>query len=237
MAHPWDFIKSLTIANVFIWVVYLVYGLYVYGLQGQYAFQISYIGLSPYWANVVCDMLAVISGLIAAALYGNIGIKVLYNNVFMELFKAPGLNTKAGKYIFAATVPVYWAIAFVISGAIPDYFGFVSVIAAFCIIQFSYSFPPILHLAYYMHKNAIRPVEGFDGRTGLTRREDNGMKRWIRGFFARRWYWNVFNLIYALGALATAGLGAYAAIEGMIEAFQNPQINSFTCTSPLNLNP
>ncbi len=28
-----------------------------------------------------------IGGLIAAALYGNIGIKVIYNNVLMELFR------------------------------------------------------------------------------------------------------------------------------------------------------
>jgi hypothetical protein len=30
-----------------------------------------------------------IGGLIAAALYGNIGIKVIYNNVLMELFRKP----------------------------------------------------------------------------------------------------------------------------------------------------
>lgn len=30
-------------------------------------------------------------------------------------------------------------------------------------------------------------------------------------------------------------LGAYAAIVGMIGAFKNPQVNAFTCTSPLNL--
>lgn len=30
-----------------------------------------------------------IGGLIAAALYGNIGIKVIYNNVLIELFRKP----------------------------------------------------------------------------------------------------------------------------------------------------
>jgi hypothetical protein len=30
-----------------------------------------------------------IGGLIAAALYGNIGIKVIYNNVLMEIFRKP----------------------------------------------------------------------------------------------------------------------------------------------------
>jgi hypothetical protein len=33
--------------------------------------------------NIFCDL----GGMIAAALYGNIGIKVIYSNVLMELFR------------------------------------------------------------------------------------------------------------------------------------------------------
>lgn len=236
MRRPWDFIKAMWLAQFFIYAVYLIYGCYVYHFQGQYAYQISYMGQSIYGFQAACDMLVVVSGLIAAGLYGNIGIKVLYNQVFQEMFNAPPLTTKAGKYLFGAIVPVYWSIAFVVAAAIPDYFGFVSVIAAFCVVQFSYSFPPIIHLAYSMKKNAILPGEGFDPATGQTRRSDSGIKRYIRGFCAGRWYINVWHIIHAGGALATAGLGAYAAIVGMIDAFKIPQVNSFTCTSPLNLN-
>ncbi|KAL6248807.1 hypothetical protein RBB50_003870 [Rhinocladiella similis] len=236
MRRPWDFIKAMWLAQFFIYAVYLTYGCYVYHFQGQYSFTISYMGLSVYGFQAACDMMVVISGLIAAGLYGNIGIKVLYNQVLQEIFNAPPLTSKSGKWLFGSIVPIYWSIAFVVAAAIPDYFGFVSVIAAFCIVQFSYSFPPIIHLAYTMQKNAIRGGEGFDENTGATRRNDHGIKRLIRGFFADKWYINVWHVIHAGGALATAGLGAYAAIEGMIEAFKNPQVNAFTCTSPLNLN-
>lgn len=123
-----------------------------------------------------------------------------------------------------------------VAASIPDYFGFVSVIAAFCIVQFSYSFPPILHLAYTMQKNAALVTEGFDERTGVTRHIDSGFRRYVRGFMARRWYVNVWHVIHAGGALATAGLGAYAAIVGMLDAFKNPQVNAFTCRSPLDLS-
>lgn len=235
MRRPWDFIKSMWIAQFFIYAVYLIYGCYTYYWQGQYSYQIAYQGLSVYGFQATCDMLAVVSGLIAAGLYGNIGIKVLYNNVFMEMLNAPPITTKRGRILFGVTVPIYWSIAFVVAAAIPDYFGFVSVIAAFCIIQFSYSFPPILHLAYTMQKNSRMDNEGFDARTGVTTRHDNGIKRYVRGFLARRWYINVWHVIHAGGALATAGLGAYAAIVGMIDAFKIPQVNAFTCTSPLNL--
>jgi hypothetical protein len=237
MRRPWDFIKAMWLAQFFIYAVYLIYGCFVYYYQGQYSFTISYMGMSVYGFQAACDMMVVFSGLIAAGLYGNIGIKVLYNQVLQEIFNAPPLNTKAGKYLFASIVPIYWSLAFVVAAAIPDYFGFVSVIAAFCIVQFSYSFPPVIHLAYTMQKNAIRAEEGFDETTGETRRSDHGIKRLIRGFFADKWYINVWHVIHAGGALATAGLGAYAAIDGMIEAFKIPQVNAFTCTSPLNLNP
>jgi hypothetical protein len=124
----------------------------------------------------------------------------------------------------------------IVAGSIPDFFGLVSVVAAFCIIQFCYSFPPILALGYYIQKNAMRGDEGYDANTGQVRKTDSGIKRWIRGFTNGPWYINAFNVIYAGGALATAGLGAYSAIQGMIDVFKNPQINSFTCVSPLNLN-
>jgi hypothetical protein len=237
MRRPWDFIKAMWAAQLFIYVVYLVYGCYVYHFQGQYAFTIAYMGLSVYGFQAACDMIVVISGLIAAGLYGNIGIKVLYNQVFQEIFNAPPLTSPAGKYLFASIVPIYWSIAFVVAAAIPDYFGFVSVIAAFCIVQFSYSFPPIIHLAYTMQKNSMGPSDGFDETTGQTQRSSHGLVRLFKGFWADRWYINVWHVIHAGGALATAGLGAYAAIEGMIDAFKNPQVNSFTCQSPLNLNP
>ena len=181
----------------------------------------------------------VISGIIAAGLYGNIGIKVLYNNILMDLFRAPPLNTKAGKILWAIIVPIYWSVAFVVAASIPDFFGLVSVVAAFCIIQFCYSFTPLLALGYFMRRDSIRKSEGegFNPATGQVVRNDSGVKRWARGFVSGPWYMNLWNVIYLGGALATAGLGAYAAIQGMIVVFQNPQINAFTCTSPLNLNP
>ena len=203
----------------------------------RYSYQISYQGVSPYGWQTAGNMIAVISGIIAAGLYGNIGIKVLYNNILMDLFRFPPLTTQRGKILWAVIVPIYWTIAFIIAASIPDFFGLVSVVAAFCIIQFCYSFPPALALGFYIKKHAMRPDEGFDPTTGRITRHDTGLKRWVRGFFAGPWYVNVFNVIYLFGALVTAGLGAYAAIAGMIVAFENPQLNAFSCTSPLDLSP
>ena len=237
MRRPRDFIKAMWGAQFFIYSVYMIYGLYVYYFQGQYSYNLSYQGVSPYGWQVVGNMLAVTSGLIAAGLYGNIGIKVLYNNILMDLLRAPPLTTPAGKWLWAAIVPIYWSVAFVVAASIPNFFGLVSVVAAFCVVQLCYSFPPILAIGYAIHKDSMRDDEGFDATTGAIRRHDTGMRRWARGFWSRTWYINVWHVLYAIGALATAGLGAYAAIVSIIDAFKNPQLNAFTCQSPLNLTP
>lgn len=173
-------------------------------------------GVSVYSFQAAGNMLAVIGGLIAAALYGNIGIKVMYNNIFMDLFDAPPLTTKTGKILYACIVPVWWSIGFIIAASIPDYFGFVSVISATTVLQFSYTFPPLLALAYDIRKNAMDAFGGgFDPATGQVTRQHKGVAYWMKGFMVGAWYMNVLHVLYGLGALAMAGLGMYAAVQGM----------------------
>ena len=147
-----------------------------------------------------------------------------------RIFRAPPITSKAGRILYGITVPIYWTIAYVIAAAIPDYFAFVSIVAAFCILQFSYTFPPMIHLVYSMQMNGGGT---FDPATGQTTRSHHGVGRYVHGFFARYWYWNVWHVIYTGGCLVTAGLGAYVAIVAMKEAFAAaPQSNAYTCTSP-----
>lgn len=89
-------------------------------------------------------------------------------------------------------------------------------------------------MGYITQKNAVRAGEGFDSSTGRVLRSDSGLKRVFRGFFAGKWYINVLCLLYMLGALATAGLGIWAAIENMILIYAVPQLNAFTCKSPID---
>jgi hypothetical protein len=127
-------------------------------------------------------------------------------------------------------------VAYAIGGAIPAFSGFVGLVSAVCIMQFTYSFPPLLYIGYMSQKNAVRAGEGFDPATGRVIRSDSGLRRVIRGFFTGRWYFNVLALLYMLGALATAGLGIWAAVENMITIYAEPQLNAFTCKSPLDVD-
>lgn len=87
MRNPWDFWKGMLCADIFIYLVYMFFGLFQYSYQGQFTFSASYQSISPYNYQTAGNILSIVGGMIAAALYGNIGIKVVYNNVFVEIFR------------------------------------------------------------------------------------------------------------------------------------------------------
>lgn len=164
-------------------------------------------------------MISLIAALIAAGLYGNIGIKVMYNNILMDIFNAPPLITTRGKVLYACIVPIWWAVAFVIAAAIPDYFGFVSVISASCLLNLTYTLPPFFALGYDIQRHAIRTEngEGFDPATGQTIRNETTVQRWVRGFMSGgplQVAINVWHVLYFLASLSMCGLGMYAAVQG-----------------------
>jgi hypothetical protein len=104
MRKPWDFWKSLICAQTFIYCVYLFFGIYVYSFQGQYTVNPAQQGMGPHAAYTAGNIIYFASSLIAAALYGNIGIKVIYQNVLQELLGFPPLDAKAGKFWWIAMV-------------------------------------------------------------------------------------------------------------------------------------
>jgi hypothetical protein len=82
-----------------------------------------------------------------------------------------------------------------------------------------------------VQKDAMLPEEVFDPSTGEVRRVDSGFKRIVRGYMKRP-FRNTFDSLYFVASLATAGLGMYAAIIGMRDAFGSSALSSFSCQSP-----
>lgn len=232
MRRPWDFWKGMICAESLIFACYLVFGMVVYSQQGQFAVNPAYQGIDPYSWQTVGNVLSLLSGLIAAVLYGNIGIKVLYANVGRQLLRFPALETRRGKYIWVAFVPLYWICAWIVGAAIPQISYLSSFVGAACILQFSYTFPPILMVAYNCQADAITGTDGFDPSTGQVVRQDSGVQRWVRGFL-RRPVKNTFDIIYFLGACTTAVLGIYASVVGMHNQFSTTSITPFGCASPV----
>ncbi|KAB8303504.1 hypothetical protein EYC80_004916 [Monilinia laxa] len=234
MKRPLDFIKAQFVAEIFIFLCYLIFGLVVYSQQGQFTYNPANQGLSPYAWQTVTNALSLVSGLIAAVLYGNIGIKVIYQNIVEDLFGGPELTTKKGKIIWIAIVPLYWAFAFVLGSAVPQFTNISSLVAAVCIMQFTYTFPTLLYFGMIIKEDAMHPDETFDPATGEVHRIDTwrDMSRWKRGL-APRWWLKVFCFLFFLASAATAVLGMYTSIKSIIADFALGHATSFGCTSPV----
>ncbi|KAG1880849.1 transmembrane amino acid transporter protein-domain-containing protein [Suillus subluteus] len=237
MRRPMDFWKAMAYSQIFIFVVYMFFGLFVYTYQGQYVINPAMQGISTYGLQTAANTLYLVSGLIAAALYGNIGIKVIYNNVFVEMFGFPQLTVTWGKYYFAISVIVYWSIAFVIGSAIPLFSDISSLIAAVCIFQFTYTFPPFMILGYCMQVDATKGDGEFDINNPHAHRVDTwrDLSRWKRALFTKRGFFYVWNFLISLACLSCAALSAYSAINSIVSSFDTTHsVTSFSCKSPLD---
>lgn len=76
MRKPTDFWKGLICVQAVIYTCYATFGMVVYSFQGQFAFNPAMQGLTPYNWQIGVNIVFPFSGLIAACLYSNIGIKV-----------------------------------------------------------------------------------------------------------------------------------------------------------------
>jgi hypothetical protein len=233
MKRPFDFWKGMICAQAFIYVFYMFFGLFIYSYQGQFSVNPAYQGISNslYAWQTTGNAISLVTGLIAALLYGNVGAKVIYNNIFMDFLKFPDLGAKRGKLIWIAWIPIYWAIAFIVAAAVPQVSNLGAFIAAVCILQFSYTFPPAFMLGFQIKKDAMLEGDGFNPETGLTVRGDSGFSRFMRGY-KRRWLFNTFNIIIVLGSLATAVLGTYSSIINMVAVYALKPGSSFSCQNP-----
>lgn len=190
-------------------------------------------GLSPYPWQTATNIMNLITGLIAAALYGNIGLKVLYIEVLQEIFAFPPLTVQRGKLLWAVLVPMYWSAAFIIGAAIPQFSYISGLIGALFILSFTYTLPALLALGFWIKKDAVTEEERFDPVTSNFNYVDKGFKRWARGYMKRPVF-NTWNVIYMLGSLATTALGMYSSIEGLISAFSGKSAaTSFGCSTPV----
>ncbi|KAG1743824.1 transmembrane amino acid transporter protein-domain-containing protein [Suillus lakei] len=239
MRRPMDFWKAMVYSQVFIFIVYMFFGLFVYSYQGQYVVNPANQGISAYGLQTATNAISLVSGLIAAALYGNIGVKVIYNNILVEIFNFPQLTVTRGKYYFAISVVVYWSIAFVIGSAVPQISNISALVAAVCIFQFSYTFPPFMILGYCMQVDAIKGDGEFDINNPHAPRVDTwrDLSRWERAFFTNlnNAFFNVWNFILTLACLSCAILSSYSAIKAIVTVFQTAgSPTSFGCRSPLD---
>lgn len=234
MKRPWDFWKGMAAAQMFIFSVYLIFAMVVYKYQGQFVINPANQGISEYGWQTATNVINLISALIAAGLYGNVGMKTLYNSVFYRFLHWPTLDSKRGRIIWTFFVCAYWAVAFIFAAAIPNFSSLVSLIGAVCILQFSYTFPFILQFGFDLQLGALVGDGEYDPITKTPHRIDSwkNWSRWARGY-KQKWFANTCHFLLFLASAATAALGIYSSAMSLKAAFKNGTTTSFTCHSPV----
>lgn len=160
----------------------------------------------------------------------------MYRSVIEDYLKGPRLMTPKGRLIWSVLVCIYWGIAFVIGSAIPQVQSIIGLIASIAIMQFTYTFPPLLRLGYDIITDAMTGDAPFLPGKGASGRIDgwHQWSRWRRGLFSGRWYLKLFNLVLATGGLAMACLGMWGSGKTIKTAFDlSGSATSFGCVSPV----
>ncbi|KAL9094302.1 MAG: hypothetical protein Q9165_003442 [Trypethelium subeluteriae] len=213
MRRPMDFLKAFSIAQAFIFTIYVFYGLYVYSFQGQFTLAVAYQGVSRYSWQTVGNVFSLISTIIAGGLYGNIGLKIFYVNVIERFLKGPPLLTLRGRLCWSVTVAVFWWVGFVIGAAIPQVQTLSGMVGAVTNMQFTYAFPTGFTFLYLVQLDAASADEPYRPSSAKRRDSWSSWNRWKRGLlgetpkpsFLQIFKWA--NFLLSITSLATAGLG------------------------------
>lgn len=218
MRRPMDFWKGCLMAQTFICVVYVFFGAFVYHYYGQYSITNITQVVSPYGLQLVSNILALITGFLAIFLYFHIGMKTVYLEVGQQLFNLPPITERKGYILWLVLGPVYWIIALVLAVSVPNFTSITNLIGGLLSLNFTYSIPAIMYSAFAIQSAAALPGEGFDPYTGVTIRLDDGWKRYVRGL-RNSWYYSVPAILFAMGGLASSGMGSWSAIQSLKEVF------------------
>lgn len=130
--------------------------------------------------------------------------------------------------------------------SIPQLETVAGLISAIAIMQFSYTFPSLLLLAWWMHKDAMAGDGKFTPYTGPQRIDSwKQWSRWRRAFFSGTHklgpyqvpsvLGKTFLLLLTLACFSMAGLGMYGSGESIAQVFDQGGATgtSFGCASPV----
>ncbi|CAR29354.1 ZYRO0G06710p [Zygosaccharomyces rouxii] len=238
MKRPMDFWKGMLCAQSLILVVYLFYGLFVYTYNGQFCYVTANQAIASVGLQNAGNVLTIVSGLIAMVLYGNVAIKVIYQGFLVADLGFPHLTTRKGTIAWGLFVIAYWAVAYILGTAIPSISALVQIVGAFCILNFSYTFPFLFGFCLLCRQDASL-ADKFDLKTLTVEKADSylrNLSRWKRAIAhggTRRILIKCSLFLLFLASLATCGLCSYSAITGAIQAYQTNTAHAFTCTSPV----
>ena len=146
-------------------------------------------------------------------------------------------------------VILYWSLAFIGGSAIPQVQTISGLVAAICIMQFTYSFPPLLLVGFHWKLGRDHAAAAAIASTDASASSKNGEGDAkppvatstpdtsvieVKPYTPWPWYYQVFNILLGLGSLAMAALGMYGSGKAIQATFQSGgAATSFGCGAPV----
>lgn len=231
MRRPWEFWKSMIVAQSIILIVYLIYGNYIYSNQGQFSNSPAVFGVSNISAMKGLSFMTFITGFIQNIFYGHISCKIVYKNYMPMIIKTIKLESKRGLLLWILTVFLVWVVIFVIGAGVPQVSAVSAFTSSLTMIPLTYVIPFLLHLfslfrlANENHILNFVPLQTEISNLQFVEYVKCGIKKYwlITGFYA--------GLCFA--ALAFSGMGLWASVEYIKYIFDVTNATSFSCLSPI----
>ena len=208
MHTPSQFLKASISAQCIIALLYMTYGILMFTFQAQYVANPSQQGLSPYAWQTAGNILGIVTSVISCTIYANVGIRVIYVCFLEEYWGiAPNMHTTRGTIIWGILAISYWAVAWILCEAIPQFSTLSAITSALTVIPFTYIIP--FQLAVLNRCNKYNSVA------------ECWKNHMIR---------NTFDSAVWIGSMALVVLGMYSSVTVMVETVQSGGTQIMSCT-------
>ncbi|KAG7832667.1 hypothetical protein KL943_004608 [Ogataea angusta] len=233
MRRPWDFWKSMLLAQVCILATYLLYGNYVYAKQGQFSNSPAALGIANVAALRGFGFVTFITGFVQATFYGHLSAKVFYKNYLPDIFRNLRLNSVRGTLLWSATVCLIWVVIFLISAGVPNVMAVAAFTSALTMIPLTYMLPYLFNVWTLCVKTNAENIIFYDAAAMKTEGYEHKLKKYIKaGIRAHKRHSGVFLSILVLASVF-AVMGIAGSIGYMVYVFANTSAQSFSCKSPI----
>lgn len=231
MKCPWEFWKSMVVAELIILFVYLLYGNYIYSNQGQFSNSPSVFGISNMNALKGLAFITFITSFFQGLLFGHISCKIVYKNYMPMLFRTIKFQSKLGALLWILTVFIVWVIIFIIGAGVPQVSAVSAFTSSLTITPLTYVIPFIIYLILLYRKENTKCITDFvPYKTDVNR---VGLLAFCKRGFRKYWHITCFFLLLCLASTGFLGMGLWASVEYMKYIFAVTNASSFSCTSPI----
>lgn len=231
LKRPWEFWKTLILAEFIILAVYLIFGNYIYANQGQFSNSPAVFGISNINAMKGLSFITFITSFFQGLVFGHVSCKIIFKNYMPMIKKSIKFESKLGLFCWVAVVFFTWAVIFVIGGGVPQVSAVSAFTSSLTVTPLTYVIPYLVHLFVLYQLENLKYISEFVPfqtpveKVSITEFIKRGNKKYL--------LLALFYIPLCLASMAFLGMGLWASVEYMKYIFEVTNASSFSCASPI----